>query len=49
MMTAAMIGIKQAVTKDKTGENNWENTAKKYGISHAKIEEMRPAFDECYR
>lgn len=32
-----------------TVKNNWESIAKKYGISHAKIEEMRPAFDACYR
>lgn len=32
-----------------TVKNNWKSIAKNYGISHAKIEEMRPAFDACYR
>jgi serine/threonine-protein kinase HipA len=28
---------------------NWESTAKKYGLSHGQIENMRPAFSECYK
>lgn len=28
--------------------NNWEQLAKKYGLSRGQIEVMRPAFDECY-
>lgn len=29
--------------------DNWENTAKKYGLTRGQIEYMRPAFDECYK
>ena len=28
---------------------NWEQLAAKYGISREQVEEMRPAFDVCYR
>lgn len=28
---------------------NWENTAKKCGLSRSQIEDMRPAFGECYK
>jgi len=28
---------------------NWEKLAKKYGLSRGQIEDMRPAFDICYR
>ena len=29
-------------------KNNWEKLATKYGISHGKIEDMKPAFSACY-
>lgn len=29
--------------------DNWEKLAQSYGIPRGKIEDMRPAFDECYR
>ena len=29
--------------------NNWEQLATKYGINREQIEEMRPAFDVCYK
>ena len=29
--------------------NNWEKLAKEYGLSRGQIEDMRPAFDACYR
>lgn len=32
----------------ETVKENWEILAKKYGISHGKIEDMRPAFSACY-
>ncbi len=31
----------------ETVKNNWQKIASQYGISKAKIEDMRPAFDEC--
>ncbi len=29
--------------------DNWQKLAQNYGIPRGKIEDMRPAFDECYR
>ena len=29
--------------------DNWEKLAKEYGMSRGQIEDMRPAFDVCYR
>ena len=29
--------------------DNWEKMAKKYGLPRGQIEDMRPAFDECYK
>ena len=29
--------------------DNWEKLAKEYGLSRGQIEDMRPAFDACYR
>ena len=29
--------------------DNWEKLAKEYGLSRGQIEDMRPAFDVCYR
>ena len=29
--------------------DNWEKLAKEYGLSRTQIENMRPAFDLCYR
>lgn len=31
-----------------TVRDNWEIIARKYGLSHGQIEEMRPAFSACY-
>jgi serine/threonine-protein kinase HipA len=28
---------------------NWENVAKKCGLSRSQVEDMRPAFGECYK
>ena len=30
-------------------KDNWEKLAVGYGISRSKIEDMRPAFSECYK
>ena len=30
-------------------KNNWEQLAAEYGINREQVEEMRPAFDVCYR
>ncbi|MGN1405250.1 MAG: type II toxin-antitoxin system HipA family toxin [Erysipelotrichaceae bacterium] len=32
-----------------TVRDNWESLAKKYNISSSQMNDMRPAFDECYR
>lgn len=32
-----------------TVRDNWEKLAKEYGLSRGQIEDMRPAFDICYR
>ncbi len=32
-----------------TVRDNWQKLAQDYGIPRGKIEDMRPAFDECYR
>ena len=41
----------QTVTEEilTTVKNNWEKLASKYGISREQTEQMRPAFDACYR
>lgn len=52
--TASRFGIteKEAVKQSKEildiVGNNWEKTAKKYGLSRGQIENMRPAFNACY-
>lgn len=52
--TAIKFGIsiedakKYANDIQKTVRDNWEITARKYGLSHGQIEEMRPAFSACY-
>lgn len=53
--TAHYFGIKEETAKQMAAEivltvkQNWECLAAQYGISRAKIEDMRPAFHECYR
>lgn len=53
--TAHYFGIKEDVAKQMANEilltvkKNWERLAAQYGISRAKIEDMRPAFHECCR
>ncbi|MCQ2549979.1 MAG: type II toxin-antitoxin system HipA family toxin [Lachnospiraceae bacterium] len=32
-----------------TVKNNWEKLAKEYGLTRGQIEDMRPAFEICYR
>jgi serine/threonine-protein kinase HipA len=53
--TAYRFGIPEEEAK-KTAESmclivreNWEQLAKKYGLSRGQIEYMRPAFGECQR
>ena len=41
--------IKMAKEITETVKENWEKLAVKYGISRGKIEDMRPAFSECYK
>lgn len=52
--TAPRFGISE-VNAEKIAEEirsvvreNWEQIAKKYGLSRGQIENMRPAFSECY-
>ncbi len=53
--TAAHFGIDEMDAKKMADEiistvkNNWEKLAQKYGIPRGKVEDMRPAFSECYR
>ena len=53
--TAQYFGIDEAEAKRLAEEitdivkNNWEKLAIRYGISRSKIEDMRPAFSECYK
>ncbi len=53
--TAPQFGIDEATAEDMAAEitevvrSNWERLAQKYGIPRGKIEDMRPAFQECYR
>ena len=53
--TAGYFGIDENIAKDTAEKivsivrSNWEKSAKEYGISRGKIEDMRPAFSECYR
>lgn len=52
--TAPRFGISE-VNAEKIAEEirsvvreNWEQIAKKYGLSRGQIEDMRPAFSECF-
>lgn len=53
--TAGYFGIDENSAKDMAEKivsivgSNWEKLAKEYGIPRGKIEDMRPAFSECYR
>ena len=53
--TAGYFGIDENSAKDIAEKivgivrGNWEKLAKEYGIPRGKIEDMRPAFSECYR
>lgn len=53
--TAHCFGLKEsdavqyAKEITETVKNNWEKLAIKYGIPRGKIEDMRPAFSECYK
>lgn len=53
--TAAKFGISQEKAKEYANElieivgTNWIDLAKKYGLSRAQIEEMRPAFSFCVK
>lgn len=53
--TSGYFGIDENSAKDMTERiviivrDNWERLAKEYGIPRGKIEDMRPAFSECYR
>ncbi len=52
--TAGHFGIKKDEAREIANEilntvrENWEKLAKQYGIPRGKIEDMRPAFSECY-
>ena len=41
--------LKCAKDPDYWKTANWEKLAKKYALSRGQIEDMRPAFDICYR
>lgn len=53
--TAPRFGIESQKAKEIADgildivRGNWETLAAKYGISRADIEDMRPAFSECYK
>ena len=53
--TASRFGIDESNARIMADEivtivrDNWEKLAQKYGIPRGKIEDMRPAFSECYR
>ena len=53
--TAPRFGIfekdAENIAKEMTSiiRDNWELLAKEQGLSRAQIEDMRPAFAECYR
>lgn len=55
VQTAPRFGISEKDAWDyvkdilTTVRDNWEKLAKEYGLSHGQIEDMRPAFDICYR
>lgn len=55
VQTAPRFGISEkdalGYVKDilTTVRDNWEKLAKEYGLSRGQIEDMRPAFDICYR
>ena len=40
--------IKMAKEITETVKDNWEKLAVTYGIPRGKIEDMRPAFSDCY-
>ena len=52
--TACRFGISETEAKKIAGEmlnvvrDNWERLAKEYGLSRGQIEDMRPAFTECF-
>ena len=52
--TATRFGITEEDAKKyaddilRTVRENWEIIARKYGLSHGQIEEMKPAFSACY-
>lgn len=53
--TAPRFGISEKQAKEYAQEilgivrDNWERLGKEYGLSRGQIEEMRPAFEICYR
>ena len=53
--TAPQFGIDEKAAETMAAEiveivkSNWEKLAQKYGIPRGKIEDMRPAFRECYQ
>ena len=53
--TAVRFGISENKAKKMAEEilvvvrDNWERLAKEYGLSRRQIEDMRPAFSECYK
>ncbi len=53
--TAVHFGIQENDAREIANEilsivrENWEKLAKQYGIPRGKIEDMRPAFSECYK
>ncbi len=55
VQTAPRFGISEKDAWDyvkdilTTVRDNWEKLAKEYGLSRGQIEDMRPAFDICYR
>jgi len=55
VQTAPRFGISEKDARDyvkdilTTVRDNWEKMAKEYGLSRGQIEDMRPAFDICYR
>lgn len=53
--TAPRFGIQKAQAETMANEileivrDNWERLAKEYSLSRGQIEDMRPAFSECYK
>ena len=50
VQTAVRFGISKSDAEDilKIIRDNWEKTAVGYGLTPRQIEEMRPAFSDCY-